>query len=178
MVRLFVAVDLPPDIRLSLKDLGRGIPGARVLPAEQIHLTLRFIGEVENTLFQEIRERLFEVKKSPFCLQVKGVGYFPPRGTPKVLWAGVTPTEELVRLKKRVDKVLLTCGLETEKRKYSPHITLARLRNSPLPKVIEFLAGNSLLQTPEFSVDSFQLFSSRLDKHGALHTLEENYELG
>lgn len=178
MIRLFVAVELPPEIRMCIKDLGRGIPKARPLPEEQIHLTLSFIGEVENSLFQEIRERLFEVKKRPFPLQIKGVGHFPPRGTPKVLWAGVPPTEELVRLKRRVDKVLQSCGLETEKRKYSPHITLARLKNSPLPKVIEFLAGNSLLQTPEFTVDSFQLFSSRINQNGAIHTLEENYDLG
>jgi 2'-5' RNA ligase len=178
MIRLFVAVELPPDIRLYIQNLGRGIPGARPLPAEQIHLTLRFIGEVENALFQDIRECLFEVKTRPFPLQVRGVGHFPPRGKPTVIWAGVTPTEELVRLKKRIDRVLLTCGLETEKRKFSPHITLARLHDSPLQRVIAFLAGNSLLQTPEFTVDSFQLFSSQLKKNGALHTLEENYELG
>lgn len=178
MIRLFIAVELPSDIRLYIKDLGRGIPGARPLPAEQIHLTLRFIGEVEGTLFQDIRECLFDVKKTPFSLQVSGVGHFPPRGIPKVIWAGVTPTEELVRLKKRVDRVLLTCGIDLEKQKFSPHITLARLRNSPIPRVSEFLAGNSFLQTPEFTVDSFHLFSSRLGKSGALHTLEESYGLG
>jgi RNA 2',3'-cyclic 3'-phosphodiesterase len=178
MIRLFIAVELPPDIRLSIKDLGRGIPGARPLSEEQIHLTLRFIGEVESSLFQDIRECLFEVNNKPFSLRVSGVGHFPPRGTPKVIWAGVSPTEELVRLKKRVDTVLLTCGLGPEQRKFSPHITLARLRNSPIQRVSEFLAGNSFLQTPEFTVDSFHLFSSRLGKSGALHTLEESYELG
>ena len=178
MIRLFVAVEVPQDIRLYLKDLGRGIPGARPLPAEQIHLTLCFLGEVDGSLFQDVRECLFEVEKKPFSLQVNGVGHFPPRGTPKVLWAGVTPTDELVRLKKRVDRVLQTCGLDLEKRKFSPHITLARLRNSPIQRVSEFLAGNSFLQTPKFTVDSFHLFSSRLGKSGALHTLEESYELG
>jgi RNA 2',3'-cyclic 3'-phosphodiesterase len=178
MMRLFIAVELSPNILLYIKDMGRGIPGARPVPVEQIHLTLCFLGEVEMSLFQDVRECLFEVKKSPFSLQVSGVGHFPPRGTPRVLWAGVTPTDELVRLKKRVDKALLTCGLGLEKRKFSPHITLARLRNSPIKRVSEFLAGNSLLQTPEFTVDSFHLFSSHLGKGGALHTLEESYELG
>ncbi len=178
MIRLFVAVELPPEILLSIKDLGRGIPGARPVPAEQIHLTLCFPGEVESSLFQDIRECLFEVKIKPFPLQVSGVGHFPPRGAPRVIWAGVTPTEELVRLKKRVDKALLSCGVELERRKFSPHITLARLRNSPIQRVGAFLAGNSFLQSPEFTVDSFHLFSSRLGKSGALHTLEESYELG
>jgi 2'-5' RNA ligase len=168
MIRLFVAVEVPQDIRLYLKDLGRGIPGARPLPAEQIHLTLCFLGEVERSLFQDVRECLFEVEKKPFSLQISGVGHFPPRGTPKVLWAGVTPTDELVRLKKRVDRALQTCGLELEKRKFSPHITLARLRNSPIQRVSEFLAGNSFLQTPKFTVDSFHLFSSRLGKRKAV----------
>ena len=178
MIRLFVAVELPPNILLQIKDLGRGIPGARPVPAEQIHLTLCFPGEVERSLFQDIRECLFEVRKKPFFLQVSGVGHFPPGGTPRVIWAGVTPTEELVRLKKRVDKALLGCGVEPERRKFSPHITLARLRNSPIQRVSAFLAGNSLLHTPEFTVDSFHLFSSRLGKKGALHILEESYELG
>ena len=178
MIQLFVAVELPLDIRLYIKSLGRGIPGSRPLPAEQIHLTLRFLGEVEGSLFQDIRECLSEVKKNPFSLQVRGVGCFPPRGAPRVIWAGVTPTEELLRLKKRVDRALLSCGVELEKRKFSPHITLARLRNSPIQRVSEFLAGNSFLQTPEFTVDSFHLFSSQLGKSGALHTLEESYYLG
>ncbi len=178
MIRLFVAVELPPDILLSLKDLGRGIPGARPVPAEQIHLTLCFLGEVEGVLFRDIRECLFEVEGKPFSLQVRGVGHFPPRGTPRVIWAGVSPTEELLRLKKRVDRALLSSGVAPERRKFSPHITLARLRNSPIQRVSAFLAGNSFLQTPDFVVDSFHLFSSRLGKSGALHTLEESYGLG
>ena len=173
MIRLFIAVELPKDILSYIKDLGRGIPGARPIRAEQIHLTLDFLGEVEGTMFKDIRECLLEIKKKPFQLQISGVGHFPPRGKPRVLWAGVTPTDELIRLKKRIDKVLLTCGLDLEKRKFSPHITLARLHDSPIQKISEFLAGNSFLKTPEFTVDSFHLFSSQLGRNGAIHTLKE-----
>lgn len=178
MIRLFIAIELPPDIRSYIKGLGRGIPGARPIPEEQIHLTLHFLGEVEGTMFKDIRESLLEVKKDPFSLQISGVGHFPPRGKPKVIWAGVTPTDELIHLRKRVGKELLACGLALEKRKFSPHITLARLRNSPLQRVSEFLAGNSFLESSPFTVDSFHLFSSKLSKNGAVHTLEESYLLG
>ncbi len=178
MIRLFIAVELPPDIRSYIKDLGRGIPGARPIREEQIHLTLNFLGEVEGTMFKDIRECLLKVKKNPFPIQISGVGHFPPRGKPRVLWAGVTPADEVIRLKKRVDKELLTCGLKMDKRKFIPHITLARLRDSPIQRVTAFLAGNSFLKTPEFTVDSFHLFSSRLGRNGAIHTLEESYELG
>ncbi len=178
MIRLFIAIELPPDIRSYIKGLGRGIPGARPIPEEQIHLTLHFLGEVEGTMFKDIRESLLEVKNDPFSLQVSGVGHFPPRGKPKVIWAGVMPTDELIHLRKRVGKELLACGLVLEKRKFSPHITLARLHNSPLRRVSEFLAGNSFLKTPEFTVDNFHLFSSHLGRNGAIHTLEESYKLG
>lgn len=177
MIRLFIAVELPPDILSYIKDLGRGIPGARPVREEQIHLTLRFLGEVEGTLFKDIRECLSAVRKRPFRIQISGVGHFPPRGKPRVIWAGVAPTDELTRLKNRVDRELLTCGLEAERRKFSPHITLARLRNSPIQRVSSFLAGNSFLQTPEFTVDHFHLFSSQLGRNGAIHTLEESYSL-
>ena len=133
---------------------------------------------MEGTLFKDIRESLLEVNTDPFSLQIGGVGHFPPRGKPQVIWAGVTPTDKLIRLQKRVGKQLLACGVVLEKRKFSPHITLARLRNTPLQKVGEFLAGNSLLKSPPFTVDRFHLFSSQLGRNGALHTLEESYLLG
>lgn len=178
MTRLFIAINLPPDIRSYIKSLGYGIPGARPVPEEQIHLTLHFLGAVEGTLFKDIRESLLEVKKDPFTLQINGVGHFPPRGKPRVIWAGVTPTEGIIRLHKCVGKQLLACGVSLEKRKFSPHITLARLHNSPLHRVSAFLAGNSFLSSPPFTVDSFHLFSSQLGRNGALHTLEESYPLG
>ncbi len=178
MIRLFIAIDPPQDIRSYLKGLGRGIPGARPTPEEQIHLTLHFLGEVEGTMFKDIRESLLEVKIDSFPLRISGVGHFPPRGKPRVIWAGVTPTDDVIRLQKRVGNQLLACGFVPEKRKFSPHITLARLHNSPLQRVTEFLAGNSFLKSPSFTVDHFHLFSSQLGRNGAIHTLEESYLLG
>lgn len=178
MIRLFVAVDLDPVSRGLLSGLGRTIPGARVVPEEQLHLTLRFIGEVEGTLFLDIREQLASVEASGFTLSVKGVGHFPPRGKPRVLWAGVEPAGELIILRNKINRALSRCGVAPEKRTFHPHVTLARLNNSPTGRVMRFLAGNSFLLTPPFTVREFILYSSVLTSKGASHAVEASYPLG
>lgn len=177
MIRLFVAIDIPSALRTTLNSMGRGIPGARPVSEEQIHLTLRFIGEVEGHIARDIKEALSEVRATPFTLSIQGVGHFPPRGAPRVLWAGLIRSEELVLLRNRVERRLVACGLPPEQRKFAPHITIARLKDSPFGRVGDFLAGNSLFQSEEFRVENFTLYSSRLIKSGALHTVEKQYPL-
>jgi len=177
MIRLFVAIDLPPALRTILNTMGQGIPGARPVSEEQIHLTLRFIGEVEGHIARDIKEALTEVRATPFPLSIQGVGHFPPRGAPRVLWAGLLRSEELVLLRNRVERQLVACSLPPEQRKFAPHITIARLKDSPFRRVGDFLAGNSLFQSEEFLVESFTLYSTRLIKSGALHTVERQYPL-
>ncbi len=177
MSRLFVAIDIPEPLRMLLYTMGRGIPGARPVPADQIHLTLRFIGEVDGGAAKEIKEALTEVQASPFSLTVRGVGHFPPRRAPRVLWAGLDPCEELVVLRNRIEKRIVDCGLDPESRKFSPHITIARLKDSPIKRVGEFLAGNSLFCSDPLAVNEFMLYSSRLLKSGAVHTVERRYSL-
>ena len=178
MHRLFVAIDLPPDIVVRLQELCCGVPGARWVEAAQMHLTLRFIGEVDGGVFRDIKEGLADIKTEGFALQVKGLGFFPPRKTPRVLWAGIEPVEQVSGLRKRIDNILLGLGLEPEGRKFSPHITLARLQDTPLARVGRFLAGNGLFATEEFPVSEFHLYSSQLTAKGAFHTLEASYKLG
>jgi len=177
MYRLFVAIDLPPDIAVQLQELCCGVPGARWVQPEQMHLTLRFIGEVDGGIFRDIKEGLAGIKSPEFSLQVKGMGFFPPRKTPRVLWAGVAPVEEVVALRNRIENVLVGTGLEPEGRKYSPHITLARLHDTPSVRLGRFLAGNNLFVTPEFLVSEFHLYSSELTSKGAFHTIEASYPL-
>ena len=177
MIRTFIAVPVPPTVRYILHSMGRGIPGSRPVPEDQIHLTLRFIGEVEGSQFKDIKESLAEVNLPTFNMGIQGVGHFPPRGKPKVIWAGVTSEDNLQTLRNRVEKQLAACDIAPENRKFSPHITLARLRESSLKRVGEFLSGNSFLQIDEFPVEEFQLFSSKLTGKGAIHTLEESYPL-
>jgi 2'-5' RNA ligase len=177
MPRLFVAIDLPEPVVEELALFCCGMPGARWVAPEQLHLTLRFIGEVDGGLFREIQEALIGVAGKAFDLRVKGFGYFPPRKQPRVLWAGVEPADEVTLLRNRVEKELVRLGLEPEPRKFSPHITLARLHETPVGKVTQFLGGNGLYASPLFTVSEFHLYSSVLTSRGAIHTIEASYPL-
>ena len=154
-----------------------GLPGAHWLDPEQMHLTLRFIGDVNSTIFQDVREALTEVRGEMFSMQLEGVGFFPPRGNPRVVWAGIRKNEQLVQIRNRVESVLIRAGLEPEGRKYSPHITMARLKNTPSSKVGDYLAHYSMFMSEEFRVDDFFLYSSVLSSKGAKHFVEERYPL-
>ncbi len=174
-MRLFVAIDLPETIKKELTGISFGLPGARWVPLDQLHLTVRFIGEVDGGLFDDIRSGLEQVEASEFLLTLKGLGHFPPRKDPRVLWVGMEKNDALLALRKKVDSVLVGCGLAPEKRKFSPHITLARLKKTPLQRVTRFLAGNALFSLPDFSVTRFYLYSSVLTSKGAVHTIEAEY---
>jgi len=177
MIRLFTAVPIPDQFKVFLHEMGRGLPGAKPVAPEQMHITLRFIGEVEGGLFKDIREELAAVECCAFPLAIRGVGHFPPRGRPRVVWAGLEPTEELKRLKRKIDTRLISCGLPPDNRKFAPHITLARLNTTSLGRITSFLAGNAFVEFDEFMVDSFHLYSSKLSAKGAQHFLEGNYPL-
>ncbi|MEE4241195.1 MAG: RNA 2',3'-cyclic phosphodiesterase [Desulfopila sp.] len=177
MIRLFTAIPLPEQITPFLHAMGRSLPGAKAVPEDQIHVTLRFIGEVEGGLYHDIRESLAEVASEPFQLAIRGVGHFPPRGKPRVLWAGLEPVDQLIALKRRIDTTLIQCGLPPDSRKYTPHVTLARLSNTPLNRLTSFLAGNAFLEFDTIAVNCFNLYSSKLSPKGAIHSLEASYSL-
>ena len=177
MPRLFVAVDLPEQIKDRLAQLCFGLPNARWVKSEQLHLTVRFIGDVDSTTFRDVREALHEVNVAPFSVQLDGVGFFPPRGKPRVIWVGIQKSEPLVQLRNKVESVLVQTGLEPEGRKFSPHITLARLKNTSSSKVASFLTHNSLFMTESFQVNDFFLYSSVLNSKGAKHYIESEYPL-
>ncbi len=177
MPRLFIAVDMPETIRNNLSLMAFGIPGAKWVAPEQLHLTVRFIGEVDGGLFRDIKEILGEIHFASFSLQLKGVGYFPPRGAPRVLWVGLEKSEPLQLLRKKIDTALLRVRIEPEGRKFSPHITLARLKNSPVNKIANFLSGNGLFSQEPFQVEDFKLYSSVLSPKGAYHKVERIYPL-
>lgn len=178
MPRLFVALELPEDIKLSLAPLARGLGDVRWLLPEQQHLTLRFIGEVDKGEMEDVVEGLASVPGAPFALRLSGIGHFPPRGEPRVVWAGVEKSEPLKRLKQSVDRALERIGLPADGRKFIPHVTLARLRRPPSPhRLASWLASHSLYRSATFEVRDFQLYSSWLGPDGAEYTLEAAYEL-
>lgn len=177
MQRLFVAIDLPQVVKRELAGICLGLPGARWVEDEQIHLTLRFIGEVDCGIFQDIRDGLAEIQGAAFAMRLVGLGFFPPRRQPHILWAGVEPVEPVVALRNRVESLLVRLGLEPEGRKFSPHVTMARLRDTPVAKLTHYLAGNALFASSEFKADAFHLYSSVLTNKGAMHQIEASYPL-
>lgn len=177
MPRLFIAVDLPDTIKQNLEAMFFGIPGAKWVEPDQIHLTVRFIGDVDGALFHDIKNILNEIKLAPFDLHMKGMGHFPPRGAPRVIWAGIERSESLQLLRKKIDAALIKIRVGPENRKFSPHITLARLKNTPQHKIGNFLAGNNMFSQEPFQVKDFRLYSSVLTPKGAIHKVERIYQL-
>ncbi len=178
MPRLFVALDLPQAAKRSLEPLAKGLGDVRWLAPEQQHLTLRFIGDVDNGALRDITEALATVPAQPFDLTLKGLGHFPPRGEPRVLWVGVDKNVELARLKRRVDRALEDAGVPPEPRKFAPHVTIARMREPLSPtRLGNYLMRHSLYRSAPFPVSSFHLYSSWLRSDGAEHQIEASYEL-
>ncbi|MBN1212556.1 MAG: RNA 2',3'-cyclic phosphodiesterase [candidate division Zixibacteria bacterium] len=177
MYRLFVAIDLPDRVKEQLRYICHGVPGASWLEPEQLHLTLRFIGEVDGGGFRDIVETLAHIRCEPFSVALEGTGCFPLRKEPKSLWVGVEKNEALTHLQKKIDTALIRAGLPKEGRKFSPHITVAQLKGPRVNKIAGFLAANGLFKVAPFPVDEFCLYSSFLSSQGALHQLEESYPL-
>lgn len=177
MHRLFIAIDLPQTVKRELTTICGCLPGARWVENGQLHLTLCFIGEVDDGVFQNIRKELADVKSSAFAMRLVGLSYFPPRRQPHVLWVGVDPIDPIITLHVRVESVLTRLGFQPEKRKFSPHVTLARLRHTPTTEINSYLAGKALFTSSEFEIDAFYLYSSILTKNGAIHHIEASYPL-
>jgi len=169
-MRLFIAIELPAELKSTVGRLRVEIPGARWVPAEQIHLTLAFLGEVEENCLGALSGELARIRLPSFRLSFSGTGCFPDRRRPRVLWIGLQPEARLQQLAAKVHEVLLACGIPQEERPFSPHITLARLKMAPPRAADTFLDQQQELKLPPFFVQEFSLFQSRLTPQGALHT--------
>ena len=177
MIRLFVAVDLPEGLRDQVAEIGRGLTGARRVPREQLHLTLRFIGEVEDKVFKAALTALKEIKAPPFKLALKGLGHFPPGKHPKVFWAGLERSVPLLELQKQVELTLTGVGIAPEEKKFSPHLTLARLKETPADVVSALEEHYREFGSGPFKISEFHLYSSILTRTGAIHKREATYRL-
>jgi RNA 2',3'-cyclic 3'-phosphodiesterase len=175
MTRLFVAIDLPEEQKAAVASVAVPLPGARWVPTDQIHLTLRFIGEVDAGQFLGIKKGLERIKSPPFSLALRGVGHFPPGRHPKVLWVGLEQSPPLLHLQKEVELALVKAGVAEEPRRFSPHITLARLHGTPAAGIEELETAQRLFASAPFSVDRFILYSSILKPQGAIHQKEAVY---
>jgi 2'-5' RNA ligase len=177
-MRLFVGIDLPWELRDRLVALsGRGIPGARWVPAENYHLTLRFIGETPAYLAEEIDHALAGLKARGFSLTLAGLGTFSKGGRATALWVGVERSQPLEHLRSKIETALQRIGLEPERRRFTPHVTLARLDGTAEAKLAAFVQEHNLFRAPSVPVEHFTLFSSQLGKEQAVYTPEADYAL-
>ena len=176
-MRLFVALGLPPDTRGRLARLASGLPGARWLLPETYHLTLRFLGEVPRHRAEELDGALAALRGRRFTLQLAGVGVFEKAGRAQALWAGVERNPQLDHLQSKVEVAVQRIGFEPERRRFTPHVTVARLDNAASGKLAEWVQAHNLLRADPVAVEHFTLFSSLLGKDGAVYTPEVEYEL-
>lgn len=176
MHRLFVAIRPPEPVRDALIDLMEGIAGARWQADDQLHLTLRFIGEVDRHAANDIVAALGAIHHPPFTLAIGGLGTFGSRARPETLWAGVAPAEQVHALHNKVDQAVARVGVAPERRAFHPHITLARLGRAT-GSVHDFLARRGGAASAPFAVDSFALYESHLTPDGAVYMQVERYRL-
>jgi 2'-5' RNA ligase len=178
MQRLFISIDPDASTAEQLANLYHGIRGARWTPIDQLHLTIRFIGEVDDAEASDIKECLSMVHYTSFDLLIKGTGFFPLRRNPTVIWAGVEISENLKEFHSLIEQNLKSAGIAGDKRNFHPHITLARLNEDTAPaEIIPFLSGTGMLRAGPVHAKAFHLYSSILYNNGPVHTREESYEL-
>jgi RNA 2',3'-cyclic 3'-phosphodiesterase len=176
MHRLFIGIDPPDAIKSTLLAMQGGISGARWQSDDQMHITLRFIGEVDHHLANDIAVTLARVQHRAFEAQLSGVGTFDRRGSIHTLYAGVTPPEPLLILHKKIDHLLVLLGLPADSHAFMPHLTLARLNQSS-GTLAHFFIDHGKLSSASFTVHDICLYESVLTRDGAYYTITERYRL-
>ena len=177
MHRLFVAIRPPEEVRDLLVDAMDEGPALRWVGEENLHLTLRFIGEVERPVANDVAAALDAIRFPAFQLRVGGVGRFERRNG-GALWAAVEPKDRVGELAAKVERACQSAGLGPERRAFHPHITLARWNRGNAEAAVRFARRHSALSTPPFQVDSFILFESHLSRHGAHYEEVASFALG
>lgn len=176
MYRLFVALSLPEIVCDSLSQLQSGLIGARWTPDESMHLTLAFIGEVDRHGLSEIVSALQSISASGFDLRLSGCDFFGDR-KPRTLWVGAAANPALTHLQTKVETALRRVGLNLDRRKFTPHVTIAYLKGVSQGEAASFCAMHGLYNAGPFPVDGFHLYESRLGSEGAHYEILETYSL-
>ena len=176
MPRIFTGLELPSDVAQSLAMLRGGLPGARWIDPTDYHVTLRYIGDVDDTVAHEVASLLGRVSRPPLELRLDGLSWFGGR-RPRAVIVTLAQTTALMELQAEHERLMQRVGLEPEGRKYTPHVTLARLRDSSSRQVADYLATRALIAPLPFAVSRFVLFSSRASTGGGPYVVEAAYPL-
>lgn len=175
-LRLFLAIPIPPAVADRLLTLKTDVPGSSWRTEEQFHLTLRFIGEVDEATARDIDTEVGRISAAPFEIALEGVGSFGGR-EPSALWAGVAASLALMQLASSCEAAIRNAGLPPEARRYKPHVTVAYLNGTRDIDVAGFLADAAEFRTAPFTVDHFCMYSSRATRSGSRYVEEAVYPL-
>lgn len=176
-MRLFIAIPLAEQVRNQLAQLQQPINGVRWQKEEQIHLTLKFLGDTSGEQFQALLPQLEGVEATAFTIHLQGFGYFPKGKHPRVLWAGVEPSEPLLELQKEIEEACSKVGFEPEQRPFKPHITLGRVKGGSKSDVMSFINQHKQFKNSDVPVDNFVLYESKLHPEGAKHHRRKVFQL-
>ena len=167
MIRLFVGIDLPEEIKKQLAGLQKGLPSALWRPDKKMHLTLRFIGNLEEPIAEEVLKELRYVRFPAFHFSLKGIGYFERGGVPHHIWAGVDEDKAIRELQQKIDSAVKKAGAgQADKFKFVPHVTLGKLFGANRNEVFEYIRQNNLFHTDRFEATSFILYQSIARENG------------
>jgi len=175
MIRLFTALDLPDGVAACLTPAQAGLPGARWVARENLHVTVRFIGQVSERMADEVDDALSQLKAKPFTLQVTHLGSFGDARNARSVWAGLGASEPLLHLNAKIERLFQQLGLAADKRKYTPHITLGRIGGVANSEVAKWIEEKGKLDCPPFEVTRLVLYSSETRSEGAVYTPERYY---
>lgn len=167
MIRLFAGLDLPESIKENLSQLQKGLPEALWRPQNKMHLTLRFIGNLEEPVAEEVLKELRYVRFPAFHYSLKGIGYFEKAGVPHHIWAGVDEDKAIHELHDKIDSAVKKAGAgQEDKFKFIPHVTLGKLYGADRDDVFKYIQANNLFHTDRFEAHSFILYQSIARENG------------
>jgi RNA 2',3'-cyclic 3'-phosphodiesterase len=177
MLRLFVGIVFPPELKLRLSLLCSGVPGAKWVDPSNLHLTLRFIGEISEDVAGDVDDALVRLRARRFPLQLVGTGVFGNGERSRNLWVGVERSAELTGLRDKIEHALNRAGVPPEQRKFAPHVTLARLQRPDPDKLGEYLAAHAAFRAEPLEVEAFSLIASFPTKAGSVYEDQADYPL-
>lgn len=179
MPRLFVALPVPEEIADALIVLQSGVPDARWVPPENFHVTLCFAGEVQGGTMRDLEDELGDIAGPPFAVAIAGVEQFSSSKQPRALVARVEKSDRLDWLQQKVSTVARNCGIELERRKFRPHVTLGRFPNNTETghHLAQFMASHSTFKVGPWIAEHFALYSSRSGRNGSIYAEEAAYGL-
>lgn len=177
MIRLFTAIELPETLRQRMAILCAGVPGARWVTPENMHVTLRFIGEVDGGTFQDIAEALGDIEAPAFEIELEGIGFFGTGKTPRSIHVNIARNPAVTHLRDKIESRLVRMGLAREERKFIPHVTLARLKGTHSERIGAYITHNNLFRAGPVPVEHFTLFSSFTSHNGPIYRVEHIYPL-